>query len=150
MPSPDVPGITLPPTDLEVKYRGTMHGIQGHHNSCYLDATLYSMFAFSSVFDTLLHREKKDTDLPEYDDVQRVLRESIVNPLRTYVIKNQIKYHANIRPPHNSIVFSKNLLCQKGNVRVVIIYFNRQKNLHFLQAYARIHVFMSRSCHHLF
>lgn len=86
-----------------------MHGIQGHHNSCYLDATLYSMFAFSSVFDTLLHRERKDTDLPEYDDVQRVLRESIVNPLRTYVIKNQNKYHANIRPPHNSIVFSKNL-----------------------------------------
>lgn len=67
------------------------------------------MFAFSSVFDTLLHRERKDTDLPEYDDVQRVLRESIVNPLRTYVIKNQNKYHANIRPPHNSIVFSKNL-----------------------------------------
>lgn len=109
LPSPDVPGIILPPTKLQDKYCGTMHGIQGHHNSCYLDATLYSMFAFSSVFDTLLHRERKDTDLPEYDDVQRVLRESIVNPLRTYVIKNQNKYHANIRPPHNSIVFSKNL-----------------------------------------
>ena len=87
LPSPDVPGITLPPPSLEDKHCGTMHGIQGHHNSCYLDATLYSMFAFSSVFDTLLHRgRKKDTDLAEYDEVQRVLRESIVNPLRTYVI----------------------------------------------------------------
>ena len=107
LPSPDVPGVTFPPAKLEYKYCGTMHGIQGHHNSCYLDATLYSMFAFSSVFDTLLHRERKDTDLEEYDEVQRVLRESIVNPLRMYVIKNQNKYHANIRPPHNSIGFPK-------------------------------------------
>ena len=59
-----------------------MRGLQGHHNSCYLDATLYSMFAFSSVFDTLLHRQKKDGDLEEYEKVQTVLREWIVNPLR--------------------------------------------------------------------
>ena len=82
MPSPDVKGITLPPKTLEEKQCGTMHGLQGHHNSCYLDATLYGMFAFSSVFDTLLHRQRKDDDLQEYDKVQTVLREWIVNPLR--------------------------------------------------------------------
>jgi len=59
-----------------------MRGLQGHHNSCYPDATLYGMFAFSSVFDTLLHRQRKDGDLEEYDKVQTVLRECIVNPLR--------------------------------------------------------------------
>lgn len=82
MPSQEVKGITLPPKTLEENQCGTMRGLQGHHNSCYLDATLYSMFAFSSVFDTVLHRQKKDGDLEEYDDVQTVLRESIVNPLR--------------------------------------------------------------------
>ena len=81
-PSPDVKGVTLPPKTLEETQCGTMRGLQGHHNSCYLDATLYSMFAFSSVFDTLLHRQKKDNDLAEYDKVQTVLRELIVNPLR--------------------------------------------------------------------
>jgi len=40
------------------------------------------MFAFSWVFDTILHRKRRETDLREYDDVQSVLRESIVNPLR--------------------------------------------------------------------
>lgn len=35
---------------------GKFKGIQGHHNSCYLDATLFSMFAFTSVFDNLLFR----------------------------------------------------------------------------------------------
>lgn len=41
--------------DLE-KICGKYRGIQGHHNSCYLDATLFSMFAFTSVFDSLLFR----------------------------------------------------------------------------------------------
>lgn len=35
---------------------GEFKGIQGHHNSCYLDATLFSMFTFTSVFDSLLFR----------------------------------------------------------------------------------------------
>lgn len=41
--------------DLD-KICGKNRGIQGHHNSCYLDATLFSMFAFTSVFDGLLFR----------------------------------------------------------------------------------------------
>ena len=35
-----------------------------------------------SVFDCLLYRPPTTQDIPEYSDVQRVLREEIVNPLR--------------------------------------------------------------------
>lgn len=45
--------------DLE-DIAGTFKGIQGHHNSCYLDATLFAMFTFTSVFDSLLFRPKQD------------------------------------------------------------------------------------------
>ncbi|XP_053677566.1 uncharacterized protein LOC128727655 [Anopheles nili] len=61
---------------------GKFKGIQGHHNSCYLDATLFAMFTFTSVFDTLLFRPKEPEDNPQYEEVQRVLLEEIVNPLR--------------------------------------------------------------------
>ncbi|XP_063239816.1 ubiquitin carboxyl-terminal hydrolase CYLD [Bacillus rossius redtenbacheri] len=61
---------------------GKNRGIQGHHNSCYLDATLFSMFTFTSVFDGLLFRPRGRDDSAHYDEVQRVLREEIVNPLR--------------------------------------------------------------------
>ena len=61
---------------------GRNRGIQGHQNSCYLDATLFAMFSFTGVFDGLLYRPQTVQDIPEYTDVQRVLREEIVNPLR--------------------------------------------------------------------
>uniref|UniRef100_A0A182QZA1 ubiquitinyl hydrolase 1 n=1 Tax=Anopheles farauti TaxID=69004 RepID=A0A182QZA1_9DIPT len=61
---------------------GKFKGIQGHHNSCYLDATLFAMFTFTSVFDSLLFRPKEPEDNPQYEEVQRVLLEEIVNPLR--------------------------------------------------------------------
>lgn len=64
------------------KFCGRFKGIQGHHNSCYLDATLFSMFAFTDVFDFLLFRRPKSDDISNYLDVQGVLREEIVNPLR--------------------------------------------------------------------
>ncbi|XP_074619112.1 ubiquitin carboxyl-terminal hydrolase CYLD-like [Acropora palmata] len=83
-PSPIIKGITEPPRSLEAEFCGNMRGLQGHLNSCYLDATLYSMFAFSWVFDTILHRKRRETDLPEYEEVQSVLREAIVNPLRVH------------------------------------------------------------------
>lgn len=38
---------------------GKFKGIQGHHNSCYLDVTLFSMFAFTSVFDAILFRARE-------------------------------------------------------------------------------------------
>lgn len=47
-----------------------------------MDATLLAMFYFTTVFDTILHRPKSQTDLPEYIEIQQVLKEGIVNPLR--------------------------------------------------------------------
>lgn len=71
----------LQQTELE-SICGKFRGIQGHHNSCYLDATLFSMFTFTSVFDSLLFRPREPEDNPQYEVVQKVLREEIVNPLR--------------------------------------------------------------------
>ncbi|CAG0888456.1 unnamed protein product, partial [Darwinula stevensoni] len=76
-----VRGAIEPCTDLRVmcsRYRG----IQGHLNSCYLDATLFAMFSFSSAFDGILFRPREDADIPQYEAVQGVLRDEIVNPLR--------------------------------------------------------------------
>eukprot|EP00092_Neocalanus_flemingeri_P002451 GFUD01002621.1.p1 GENE.GFUD01002621.1~~GFUD01002621.1.p1 ORF type:complete len:843 (+),score=248.73 GFUD01002621.1:275-2530(+) len=82
--SPIVPGYCPPcPTVQDVAgMSGRNKGIQGHQNSCYLDATLFSMFCFTSVFDSLLYRPRGEKDIARYDEVQRVLREEIVNPLR--------------------------------------------------------------------
>ena len=85
--TPDVCECISPPDSLDVydiKQRvcGKERGIQGHHNSCYLDATLLSMFYFTTVFDGILHRPKRPDDIPEYDEVTKVIREGIVNPLR--------------------------------------------------------------------
>ncbi|XP_076323351.1 ubiquitin carboxyl-terminal hydrolase CYLD-like [Tachypleus tridentatus] len=76
----DVPPLSSP-EELKMMC-GKNHGIQGHHNSCYLDATLFAMFSCTSIFDSLLHRPPKPTDIAEYSQVQRVLKEKIVNPLR--------------------------------------------------------------------
>lgn len=82
--SPIVPGYCPPCPTVEnvVAMSGRHKGIQGHQNSCYLDATLFSMFCFTSVFDSLLYRPRGEKDIARYDEVQRVLREEIVNPLR--------------------------------------------------------------------
>lgn len=40
------------------------------------------MFTFTSVFDSLLFRPREPEDCEQYEEVQRVLREEIVNPLR--------------------------------------------------------------------
>ena len=77
----DVPGCVLPPA-FNQKFLGQNRGIQGHQNSCYMDATLFSMFAFSMVFDSILHRPRRPKCSNFYDKVQRTLREGIVNPLR--------------------------------------------------------------------
>ncbi|KAM3927817.1 ubiquitin carboxyl-terminal hydrolase CYLD-like isoform 2-T2 [Leptodactylus fuscus] len=57
---------------------GDMRGIQGHCNSCYMDAALFSLFSCSSVLDSLLF---KPSSLPD-GKIQQTLREEIVNPLR--------------------------------------------------------------------
>jgi len=80
--SPFIQGTIPPPPTLGIERQGKMRGIQGHHNSCYLDATLFSMFAFTTVFDSLLYRSKTERDLEDYEAVQMVLKDGIVNPLR--------------------------------------------------------------------
>lgn len=80
---PVVPGVVAPLSSLG-ELAGKNRGIQGHHNSCYLDATLFAMFTFTSVFDALLYRPPEPEDSPHYLEVQRVLREEIVNPLRKH------------------------------------------------------------------
>ncbi|XP_078061785.1 ubiquitin carboxyl-terminal hydrolase CYLD-like, partial [Mustelus asterias] len=62
--------------------QGWRKGIQGHCNSCYLDATLFCMFAFNSVLDTLLLRPKASDDSELYTETRDLLRTEIVNPLR--------------------------------------------------------------------
>jgi ubiquitin thioesterase CYLD len=65
---------------------GRLKGIQGHCNSCYLDATLFAMFSFTSVFDSILlfdaGKNNRVVDLELAKETQRILREDIVNPLR--------------------------------------------------------------------
>ncbi len=63
--------VVVPPT-ID-KYIGREKGIQGHQNSCYLDATLFGLFALTMEFDDMF-RDKDDTSM--------ILRKNIVNPLR--------------------------------------------------------------------
>uniref|UniRef100_A0A1A9V2C0 ubiquitinyl hydrolase 1 n=1 Tax=Glossina austeni TaxID=7395 RepID=A0A1A9V2C0_GLOAU len=87
--SPVIPGAVAPIKCLSLDclegFCGKFKGIQGHHNSCYLDVTLFSMFAFTSVFDAILFRARESQDIKSYTEVQTVLREEIVNPLRKYM-----------------------------------------------------------------
>ncbi|XP_069817673.1 ubiquitin carboxyl-terminal hydrolase CYLD-like isoform X2 [Dendropsophus ebraccatus] len=75
---------TPPAMDNEAVERltGWKKGIQGHCNSCYLDATLFCMFACSSALDTILLRPPDKNDSDSYTDTRDLLRTEIVNPLR--------------------------------------------------------------------
>lgn len=58
------------PTEEDVEaVCGKFRGIQGHHNSCYLDVTLFAMFTYTAVFDSLLFRPKGPNDIPHYEEV---------------------------------------------------------------------------------
>ncbi|XP_030079116.1 ubiquitin carboxyl-terminal hydrolase CYLD isoform X2 [Drosophila hydei] len=80
-----VPPLVIKDIDGLEDICGKFKGIQGHHNSCYLDATLFSMFTFTSVFDSILYRKPNSEDISHYSAVQNVLRDEIVNPLRKNV-----------------------------------------------------------------
>ncbi|XP_056131555.1 ubiquitin carboxyl-terminal hydrolase CYLD [Lampris incognitus] len=58
---------------------GRMKGIQGHCNSCYMDAALFSLFSCTSVLDSLLFKSTESRDAP----IQNTLLHDIVNPLRS-------------------------------------------------------------------
>jgi hypothetical protein len=74
-----------PATTLE-NLLGKSRGIQGHNNSCYLDATLFAMYSSTTLFDSLLFRPPNQDDITEYREIQRILREDIVRPLRSEYI----------------------------------------------------------------
>uniref|UniRef100_T1KJA6 ubiquitinyl hydrolase 1 n=1 Tax=Tetranychus urticae TaxID=32264 RepID=T1KJA6_TETUR len=88
----DIPPLS---THDDLKYLcGKARGIQGHHNSCYLDATLFAMFSYTTIFESLLHRPQSSSDIAEYSEVQKVLKEEIVNPLRAnlYVSADRVMH----------------------------------------------------------
>ena len=68
--------------DLFNKYIGDEHGIQGHHNSCYLDSSVFGLFALTDSFDDLLLKEPVDEVGKK---IKHILWKGIVNPLRKLV-----------------------------------------------------------------
>ncbi|CAG5929574.1 unnamed protein product [Menidia menidia] len=65
-------------------YQGWKRGIQGHLNSCYLDATLFSLFSCCSSADWLLFWPSDPGTEQSSGQAQDLLRCEIVNPLRRY------------------------------------------------------------------
>ena len=61
---------------------GRMKGIQGHQNSCYLDATLFAMFGVTNKFDEVLYGKPKDDTA---ESILQTMCEEIIFPLRRYV-----------------------------------------------------------------
>ena len=59
-------------------YIGYKKGIQGHQNSCYLDATVFGLFALSQEFDSIFLCNANDSS----NSVSQILWRNIVNPLR--------------------------------------------------------------------
>ncbi|KAM6922029.1 ubiquitin carboxyl-terminal hydrolase CYLD [Xenentodon cancila] len=73
---------TVPPMGTEQVNQlliGRMKGIQGHCNSCYMDAALFGLFSCSSVLDSMLFKSTTPEDAP----IQRTLLHNIVAPLRS-------------------------------------------------------------------
>ncbi len=71
--------IAAHPEQVE-KYLGEKRGIQGHQNSCYLDATVFGLFALSDAFDEVFLTQPEDESGKE---ICKMFWKGIVNPLRT-------------------------------------------------------------------
>ena len=64
-------------------YVGNERGVQGYQNSCYLDSTLFGLFALSDVFDSMFLGEAiKHTPDQNRIAISEMLWKGIVNPLR--------------------------------------------------------------------
>ena len=87
--TPDIKGHEPVPYYM---YEGRKKGIQGHYNSCYLDATLFCMFAFNDSLDFILKPNQTESmdDLPKR--ITKQLKEGIINPLRKLVV-NYIRHN---------------------------------------------------------
>lgn len=85
-----VEGYVRPPTDPE-QYDGVWKGVQGDQNSCYMDASVFAMFSYLTVFDVILFDETEGSQKGDENDerkmnIRRILLEEIINPLRKYVL----------------------------------------------------------------
>ena len=68
------------------RYIGDRKGIQGHQNSCYLDSSIFGLFALTDAFDELfLKAESSKTADQNRKAIADLLWKGIVNPLRKYV-----------------------------------------------------------------
>ena len=121
------------PEHVEVPdcYTGRMKGIQGHYNSCYLDATLFCMFAFNDSLDFILQNQNLD-ELQNL--ISTHLKQGIVNPLRKYVIIKYLtsacmlqKFHSvidsiclSVRLLYISIINLRYLLCSSNRVHLTL------------------------------
>lgn len=83
-----VKGDILPPSD-PIQYKGVWKGVQGDQNSCYMDASIFAMFSYATVFDDILLHPSLSDGAGSADAVSevraqvcQVLRENIVNRLR--------------------------------------------------------------------
>ena len=65
-------------------YIGDRKGIQGHRNSCYLDTTLFGLFALTDAFDEMFLRTQSPDQNRE--EIAELLCKGIVNPLRKYEV----------------------------------------------------------------
>lgn len=65
-------------------YQGWKRGIQGHLNSCYLDASLFSLFSCCSSADWVLFWPIDAENDQNSSQAQDLLRCEIVNPLRRF------------------------------------------------------------------
>lgn len=60
-------------------------GIQGHQNSCYMDATLFGLFALTTEFDDMFFQESDSDPSSTASVISNILWKNIVNPLRKWV-----------------------------------------------------------------
>ncbi|XP_034020519.1 ubiquitin carboxyl-terminal hydrolase CYLD isoform X2 [Thalassophryne amazonica] len=80
----DEPTPPLEGTEAIELYHGYKRGIQGHLNSCYLDATLFSLFSCCSSADWVLFWPSDPQNDHQASHAQDLLRCEIVNPLRRF------------------------------------------------------------------
>ena len=76
----ELPREQRPLSPLRKPILGKNKGIEGNSNSCYMDSTIFCMFAYSNVFDTLLNKNVDNKE--SVKDLQKLLRENIVGILR--------------------------------------------------------------------
>ncbi len=75
---------TVPPP---LHYVGDQKGIQGNQNSCYLDSTLFGLFALSDIFDDMfLEEDTHSTADINRQAISNMLWKGIVNPLRKWAV----------------------------------------------------------------